>query len=135
MEWKLEKVNIGDISAWSRIDFDGGPFDSSNPLGQGAALYQDGKKLTKIVIPGTTKRIGRGAFYGYGELESVVIEDGVEEIGAFAFYNCSNLVSVVRTDHVLMGRDAFSGCTSLKTDVYSQPYMLKWGGDEKEMGW
>lgn len=138
----LKKVNIRDVGAWCKIDFGvsllipcphccpgdpGVPRGSTNPLDAGAALYQKGKKLTKIVIPGTTKRIGRGAFYGYGELESVVIEDGVAEIGDFAFCNCSNLVSVVRPDNVLMGRDAFSGCTSLKTDVYSQPYMLKYG--------
>lgn len=107
--WKhFDKVEISDIAAWSRIDFDvevavpcqhcvpghpGVVVGSSNPLGIGAELLLDGKPVTELVIPGTVERIGEGAFFGYGQLKSVVIEEGVKEIGPFAFYGCTNLVS------------------------------------------
>ena len=107
--WKhFDKVEISDIAAWSRIDFDvevavpcqhcvpghpGVVVGSSNPLELGAVLLLDGAPVTELVIPGTVERIGRGAFFGYGQLKSVVIEEGVKEIGDFAFYDCTNLVS------------------------------------------
>ena len=107
--WKhFDKVEISDIAAWSRIDFDvelavpsqhcgpwhpGVVMGSSNPLGYGAELLLDGNPVTELVIPGTVERVGKGAFFGYGQLKSVVIEEGVKEIGPFAFYDCTNLVS------------------------------------------
>ena len=126
---RLKKINIRDIAAWSRTCFDvdittctcghprgGIPGGSSNPLKGGAALYLDGKKLTEVVVPGSVGRVGKGAFYGYGELKSVVIEDGVKSIGDYAFCGCTNLVSVSIPDSVTnIGYQAFLDCKKLKS--------------------
>ena len=135
--WKhLEKVNIRDLAAWSRIDFDvdtichccpdhGFPTCRSNPIEcsyksssesfTGAKLFLDGKPVTNAIIEGAAGRVGKGAYFRYGDLESVVIEDGVKEIGDFAFYDCNNLVSLVIADSVTnIGRRAFMGCNKLK---------------------
>lgn len=129
--WKhFKTVDIRDLAAWSKIDFDVGrvvpcqhcrPGDpgvvagSSNPLGLGAELRLDGKRVTGVVIPGTVERVGRGAYFGYRHLKSVVIEDGVKDIGDFAFYDCSNLVSLVVADSVTnIGDRAFAGCENLE---------------------
>lgn len=45
----------------------------------------------ELVIPGNTKTIGNGAFFGCTKLTSLVIEDGVETIINDAFQNCEGL--------------------------------------------
>jgi len=129
--WKhFDKVDISDLAAWSRIDFDvevavpcshccpghpGVVVGSSNPLGLGAELRLDGKPVTELVIPGTVERIGRGAFFGYSHLKSVVIEEGVKEIGDFAFFGCTNLVSLTIADSVTkVGDRVFADCKNVE---------------------
>jgi len=119
--WKnFKKINIRDVAAWSRIDFDIVMMchdclgtiptlaGSTNPLRGGVELWLNGRLLTDIVIPGSAERVGKAAFYGYEHLRSVTIEEGVKEIGDFAFYDCSNLVSTVIANSVTnIGKKAF----------------------------
>lgn len=70
--------------------------------------------LHSVVIPGSVKAIGRGAFAGCPNLTYVEIEDGVVEIGEEAFLNCSSLVEAsISRDVMDIGSFAFGQCESL----------------------
>ena len=50
--------------------------------------------ITKLVIPGSVRVIGRFSFTGLTSLEEVVLEEGVEVIGAEAFFRCESLTKI-----------------------------------------
>ncbi|MCD8148522.1 MAG: leucine-rich repeat domain-containing protein [Clostridiales bacterium] len=50
------------------------------------AFTEHGALLSKIEVPSTVKRIGKGAFKMCMSLMELVLHDGLEEIGAEAFY-------------------------------------------------
>lgn len=68
-----------------------------------------------IVIPGSIKEIGWGAFEEFTSIENVIISEGVEKIGVCAFASCTNLKTVeIPNSVVSIGASAFSGCTLLQ---------------------
>lgn len=73
------------------------------------------KGLTKIVIPGSVKSIGYGAFRQCNNVTTVEIQDGVESIGDYAFQPCASLenVSIAGTVNKI-GMCAFKSCQKLK---------------------
>lgn len=81
------------------------------------------KDVTTIDIPSTykgktVKEIGRSAFQGCNKLVSITIPEGVEEIDVGAFDDCSKLETVSIPNSIKSIKYAFSGCTSLKYNVY-----------------
>lgn len=71
--------------------------------------------ITGVVIPGSVKTIGAGAFAYCLELKQLGIGEGVETIGGSAFYNCYKLEVVRIPDSVTtIGYSAFRYCSMLK---------------------
>jgi BspA type Leucine rich repeat region (6 copies) len=72
-------------------------------------------KLQNIVMPNSTKSIGRYAFSNCRNLTSLTIPNGVETINEFAFYSCTGLVGsiVIPNSVVSLGNGSFKGCENL----------------------
>ena len=105
----LNAVYISDLKAWCEIELRGW---TDGPLYYAKNLYLNGERLTNIIIPQGTTKIGE-CFAGCS-LTSVVIPDSVTEISDFAFYHCDSLTSVTIPNSVTkIGSGVFSFCTSL----------------------
>ena len=87
----------------------------------GMLLTKDGKELVcvpaalksqrTITIPAGVTRIGRYAFYDFGQLTSVAIPEGVVEIGDGAFSGCESLAKVTLPLTLKrIGERAFGSC-------------------------
>lgn len=58
------------------------------------AAFQGADKITRAVIPGTVRSVGRFAFNGCTSLASAVIGEGTQSISPQAFSGCTSLQSV-----------------------------------------
>lgn len=107
----LSFVDISDLDAWCRIDFDG---IYATPLYYGAALYVNGVKPAEVVLPDGIAAIKNYAFYSLKSLTSITIPDSVTSIGESAFRECTGLTSITIGDGVTsIGSHAFYRCTGL----------------------
>lgn len=101
---KLSFVNISDVAAWCRINFQtryGYYIDhQSNPLYYAHHLYMNGEEIKDLVIPDGVTSIHDIAFILCEGLESVTISKSVESIGEHAFSGCSGLTSVVMQEEI-----------------------------------
>ena len=74
--------------------------------------------LTKVIIPNSVEKIGKGAFCYCKKLGDVkfVKKSQLKEIGVGAFEGCTSLNSVIIPNSVgKIGKGAFAGCTSLNS--------------------
>ena len=77
--------------------------------------YTVQNNLRGVRIPGSVRRIGKGAFAGCVKLTDIVIPEGVQTIGDYAFYNCTALRKIVIPDSVRsIGEHVFLNCTALR---------------------
>ena len=107
----LKDVNITDLSAWCKINFES---DNANPLCYAGHLKLNGTEITNLVIPDDITEIKSYAFYGCTGLTSVAIPNSVTSIGNSAFYGCTGLTSVAIPNSVTsIGSGAFYGCNKL----------------------
>ena len=76
--------------------------------------------LSKIVVPGSVKAIGPGAFYWCSNLKEAIFLEGVEDFGGTTFVECRNLsyVSLPRT-FKSFGHYTFQNCKKLERLYYS----------------
>ena len=102
------KLNITDLEAWCKIDFETYPDNQeygmemngtwygsgANPLIITGSLYRDGEELTEIEIPGSITEIKPYTFGHYSKLQKVVFHDNIETIGRAAFYRCIGLTNI-----------------------------------------
>ncbi|MCM1543884.1 MAG: leucine-rich repeat domain-containing protein [Ruminococcus sp.] len=112
----LERVNINDLSAWCRIDYDTiNDMDTYTPFTYADDLYINGVLATDIVIPDDVESISNFAFYGCRSLKNVIIPDSVNSIGFGAFSYCTNLESITIGKSVTyVDNCAFEGCKNLR---------------------
>lgn len=76
------------------------------------------KNHTKVVIPDSVVRIGKGAFAGWHKIETIKIPDTVTTIGDNAFSSCARLKNIVIPNGVtIIGEEAFHSCQSLRSIV------------------
>ena len=81
------------------------------------AFGDKGSPITSVVIPGSVKEIGVGAFVCCDYLESVTMYNGVVAICGSAFAQCPSLTSITIPDSVtIIGDDAF-GATNINSIV------------------
>lgn len=78
--------------------------------------------LSKIVVPGSVKAIGPGAFYWCSNLKEAIFLEGVEDFGGTTFVECRNLsyVSLPRTLKSF-GLYTFQNCKRLERLYYAGP--------------
>ena len=106
----LTAVHINDMAAWCNITF-----DYSNPLTY-APIYQNGDKVTDLVIPEGVTRINNYAFYGCTSLTSVSFPNSLTEIGKYAFHGCTGLTTLdIPNSITRLDQWSFDGCPNLKT--------------------
>lgn len=76
--------------------------------------------LSKIVVPGSVKAIGPGAFYWCSNLKEAIFLEGVEDFGGTTFVECRNLsyVSLPRTLKSF-GLYTFQNCKKLDKLYYA----------------
>lgn len=89
---KIERVNIDNISNWTKIDFDN---SSANPASYSSSLYVNSVEITEasdIILDNSITKVGNCAFYGIS-INSITFSDNIESIGHHAFVG-SNLKSV-----------------------------------------
>ena len=116
--WSVTEVRIADITKWCAVTLEkleGVSDCKANPASVCNNIYigDSTEVVTEITVPGSVKKVGDFAFYGWENLKKVTIEDGVEEIGAYAFAE-SGLVyefdQLIIPDSVkILGEYAFSG--------------------------
>ena len=83
-------VNITDIEAWLKINFEN---EYANPFNDGryyGNLYLNGELVTNLVIPDGITEVKPYAFSGYTKLHSIHIPDSVVKMSA-SFYYCDAL--------------------------------------------
>lgn len=95
----LERVDITDLTAWLKIDFDyyGNPLCDNYFSNKRATLYVNDKPVYDLVIPEGVTEIKRYAFKGYGKLASVTIPSSVQTIKTSAFDGCNFKLKVEST--------------------------------------
>ena len=73
-------------------------------------------KGTKVVIPGSVKRIYDRAFFCCEKLTSVTLNEGLRTIGNYCFYNCVKLAEInIPQSVTAIGSSAFEKCGKIKS--------------------
>lgn len=84
------------------------------PVTEIEAFAFDECTMTSVVIPGSVRRIGGGAFYLCENLETVTFSEGLEIIEETAFGDCISLKKAELPSTVnALSPEMFSGCDSL----------------------
>lgn len=79
------------------------------------SCFKDSKKLTKITLPETLRKIGAYAFKGCTELKELNLPKRVKYIGDGAFENCWNIKKVTLPNKIdEIGDYTFSCCSSIE---------------------
>ena len=89
--------------------------DGVTEIGERAFVESMCLFLRSVEIPGSVKKIGRGAFEECCNLTTIELPEGVETIDPMAFRKCVNLKRVELPDSLkTIGAGAFAGCTALE---------------------
>jgi hypothetical protein len=86
----LNDVNITDLGAWCKIDFDN---KFSNPLYYGKQLLINGEELSELRIPDGTEVILPYTFINCLSIKSIIVPTSLTSVGEGAFEGCENLSS------------------------------------------
>ena len=87
----LNKVNISDLAAWCKIDFEN---YASTPLCNSAQLFINGVLLEDLVIPADVDTIAKNVFRGCTSITNVTIPEGVVAVDDYAFCGASSIESI-----------------------------------------
>lgn len=81
----------------------------------GVEAFRNCRKITKVTLPASIKRINDRAFY-YCSVSSVNFPEGLASIGQFAFFKCGNLLEISLPESLTdIGPWAFRQCAKLET--------------------
>ena len=95
--------------------------------------------LESVKIPSTVKIIGESAFRDT-QIETLQLPAWLEKIGKGAFWGCGNLKSIIIPSSVIeIGNSAFLGCQNLKisAEVKEKPsgWANDWNSDNRPVEW
>lgn len=77
--------------------------------------FGDCESVKTVTLPNTLAGSGSYLDGAYESIETVIFEDGITDVPAYICRNLESLKKVVLPDSVtLIGKEAFSGCTSLE---------------------
>ena len=109
----LTKVDISDLSAWCKIDFDD---SKATPLSIAHNLYLNGNEVNDISISSDITTLNKYVFYGCETLANITIPDSVTLIKDYAFYDCSNLKNIAIGKGIKSIKyEVFSNCSNLQS--------------------
>lgn len=121
MRESMPKLTDIDLSATDVVAYEGpncGTFGGTNVVKYPAneipeQIFSYSNKLKSIILPQSTKSIGKSAFY-QSALSVVSFSNSISSVGAYAFGGCKNLNSFILPDSLTTIREyAFSDCTNL----------------------
>ncbi len=124
----VERVDITDLEAWCKIDFEGDDYDyGGNPLCTGdGKLYLNNKRILNLEIPESITEIKRFTFRG-GNFSSLTIPSTVTQIGEAAFKGCSTLrtatinnVEETGCSLTRIASSAFCDCSSMQSINFTE---------------
>ncbi len=101
----LFAVNIENIGAWNKIDFEN---SGANPLRHAKAFNLNGNTVRALSFGSSVSEIKPYAYSGYRELVSVSFGTSVTVVGKEAFADCTGLKYVKNLEkNTKIGKDAF----------------------------
>lgn len=125
MRESMPKLTDIDLLSTDIVAYEGqncSPFGGTNVVKYPAnevpeQIFYYSNKLKTIILPQSTKSIGKNAFY-QSALSMVSFSNSISSVGAYAFGSCKNLSSLTLPDSLKTIREyAFSECTNLSGRV------------------
>ena len=86
-------------------------------------LFQGNETLKKVLLPESSKYIGRDMFAGCTSLRSITLPDAVDEVKENAFQDCTNLSIFHSKPLKRIGANAFENTSIAKIDLSEVTYM------------
>lgn len=80
--------------------------------------------VTSVVIPEGVEEIQKYAFYNCTGLQSVTVPSTLKRIKEFAFTKDAKLTDINLQNIEVIGKEAFKGCTSLKTAALNKAFAI-----------
>ena len=109
-----KRIHIENLAAYSAITCE---VNDAGPLYDNY-LYVDGEQVTDLVLPDTTRTVGKYAFSGCKGLQTITLSDSLRNIEEGGFYHISGVQSVRLPAAVeKVGKKAFYDCDSLRTII------------------
>ena len=136
--WTLSDDGVFTISGSGTMQSYGLTLLSSGAISKTDAPWWSYRKdIKSVVITGSVKNIGTGAFAGASNLTSITWSSAsMEEIGSYAFYGCSSLKTVTLPNSLYyLDGYAFMNCTGLTSVTFGDGMETLHGdpdGDENE---
>ena len=108
------QIHVEDLAAYAAITCE---HDEASPL-YNNYLYVDGQRVTDLVLPDTTRTIGKYAFSGCLGLSSVTLSDSLRTIEEGGFFHLPNVQTIRLPEGCeQVGKMAFYDCDSLRTII------------------
>lgn len=106
--------------------------ENSNVTTIGAGAFRNNKQLVRVLLPDYLQTVEAEAFAGCENLTALMID--MKIIGERAFEGCKSLTSLEISPNGKILRDAFKGCSSLKS-IRFYGTTEEWHALEKYDGW
>lgn len=91
------------------------PFYGRREKVSAEGVFGNREEISSVKMPGSIKKIGKGAFAGCNNLKSITLPEKTELIGSYAFIDCTNLTEVTIPAGVTMiDEGTFENCKDLK---------------------
>lgn len=77
--------------------------------------YEEGTKVTSVIMEGTITSVGSYAFNEFGKMTNIILPDTIKSIEEFAFWRCDDLPSItIPNGCTVIANSAFNWCEDLE---------------------